>query len=152
MNDSVEIPDQLLEGYTFISANHPSNNCRGGVGIFYKNSLPLTPRPDLSFSESIVVELKFGRRKLLFTVLYRSPSNSVNSPEFADFKSNLKNLHDKINTEKPFASFYTGDFNGHSKFWWESGVTTPEGKEIEELFTSLNLSQVISEPKNFQPG
>ena len=90
--------------------------------------------------------------ELFFTVSYRSPSNLVNSSEFADFKSNFKNLHDKINAEKAFATFYTGDFNGHSKFWWKNGDTTPEGKEIEELLTSLNLSQIILEPTNFLPG
>ena len=33
------------------------------------------------------------------------------------------------------------------------GDTTPdEGKEIEDLLTSLGLSQVISEPTNFEPN
>ena len=45
-----------------------------------------------------------------------------------------------------------GDFNGYSQFWWPKGDTNPEGKEIEELFTSLNLIQVIAEPTNFTPG
>ena len=49
-------------------------------------------------------------------------------------------------------SFYTGDFNGHSEFFWPGGDTTPEGKKIEEIFCTLNLSQVINEPTNFTPG
>ena len=93
----------------------------------------------------------FGRKKI-FTVLYRSPSNNASSPEFLDFLTNFKNLHNKICDEKPYVSFYTGDFNGHSQFWWKDGDTTPEGKDIEELFTSMNLFQIISEPTNFQPG
>ena len=36
---STSMPE--LEGYTFVSSNHPDNVPRGGVGIFYKNSLPL---------------------------------------------------------------------------------------------------------------
>ena len=32
----------------------------GGVGLFYKTSLPVIVRNDLSFDESIVVELKCG--------------------------------------------------------------------------------------------
>ena len=47
--------------------------------------------------------------------------------------------------------FFTGDFNAHSKFWWPTGDTTHEGSEIDELFTKLGLSQVISEPTNFEP-
>ena len=32
------------------------------------------------------------------------------------------------------------------------GGTNLEGREIEDLFFSLNLSQIISEPTNFEPG
>ena len=71
-----------LEGYTFEPANHPDNVTHGGVGLFYKNSLPIVVRRDLSFSESVVIELKFGRKKVFFTVLYRSPSFAHNSREF----------------------------------------------------------------------
>ena len=152
LNDSVELPEPLLNEYTFVSANNPANNRHGGVGLFYKNSLPLVVRNDLSFDESIVVELKFGRKKIFFTVLYRSPASDHNSPNFQAFLSNFRNLHTKIKAENPFATFFTGDFNAHSQFWWPDGDTTLEGTEIEHLLTSLGLSQVISEPTNFEPN
>ena len=63
LNDSVEIPEPLLNEYTFVPANNPANTIHGGVGLFYRNSLPAILRNDLSFDESIVVELKFGRKK-----------------------------------------------------------------------------------------
>ena len=69
LNDTVELPETLLNGYTFVPANNPANNRHGGVGLFYKNSLPVIVRDDLSFDESIVVELKLGRKKIFFTVL-----------------------------------------------------------------------------------
>ena len=152
LKDSVEIPDPLLNEYTFLSANHPDNVSHGGVGLFYKNSLPLKHRHDLSFDETIVVELKFGRKKIFFTVIYRSPSVKHNSPDFENFLLNFKTLHTNIQAENPYANFYTGDFNGHSQNWWSDGDTTPEGKKIDEMFFELNLSQVISEPTNFTPG
>ena len=71
LNDSVELPVTLLNEYTVMPANNPANTRHGGVGLFYKNSLPVILRNDLSFNESIVVELKFGRKKVFFTVLYR---------------------------------------------------------------------------------
>ena len=40
--------------------------------------------------------------------------------------------------------FFVGDFNGKSHLWW------PDGDET--MLTSLGLSQVISEPINFEPG
>ena len=46
------------------------NTRNGGVGLFYKNSLPVIVRNDLSLDESIVVELKLGRKKIFFTVLW----------------------------------------------------------------------------------
>ena len=88
LNDSVELPEILLNDYTFIPANNPANTRNGGVGLFYKNSLPVIVRNDLSFDESIVVELKFGRKKIFFTVLYRTSSFKHTSPEFQDFLSN----------------------------------------------------------------
>ena len=142
----------MLNDYTFLPANHPDNESHGGVGLFYKNSLPFKHRSDLSFDESMVGELKFGRKKIFFTVLYRTPSVKHRSAGFKDFLDKFKLLHTSIRSENPYAVFYAGDFNGHSKLWWSNGDTTPEGKAIEELFTDLNLSQVISEPINFTPN
>ena len=66
LNDSVELPETLLNDYTFVPANSSANTRHGGVGLFYKNSLPVIIRNDLSFDESIVVELKFGLKKIFF--------------------------------------------------------------------------------------
>ena len=152
LNNSIELPEPLLNDYNFISANHPGNVSHGGVGLFYKASLPVVHRSDLSFDECIVIELKFGRKKIFFTVLYRSPASKQGSPEFELFLSNFKNLHANIMSETPYATFFTGDFNGHSQFWWPEGDTNAEGREIEDLLTSLNLSQIIAEPTNFTPN
>ena len=142
------MPEILLDEYTFVPVNNPANTRHGGVGLFYKYSFPVVIRNDLSFDESIAVELKFGRKKIRFTVLYRSPAFDHNSPNFQAFLSNFSNLYAKIKVENPFASFFTGDFKAHSKYWWSDGDTTPEGSEIELLLSSLGLCQVISEPTN----
>ena len=57
LNDSIKIPDPLLNDYTFLPANHPGKGSHGGDGLFYKNSLPFKYRSDLSFDESLVGEL-----------------------------------------------------------------------------------------------
>ena len=84
--DTVELPETVLNGYTFVPANNPANTRHGGVGPFirygwntrhggagpfYKNSLPVIVRDDLTFEESIVVELKFRRKKYfsLFSIV-----------------------------------------------------------------------------------
>ena len=137
LNDSVDLPEPLLYEYTFVPVNNPANTRRGGVGLFYKNSLPVVIRNNLSFDESIVAEMKFGRKKIFVTVLYRSPAFDHNSPNFKAFLSNFSNLYAKIKAENPFAAFFTGDFNAHSKYWWTDGDTTTEGSEIEFLLSSL---------------
>ena len=152
LNSSNESLVPKIEGYTFLSANHPDDVTHGGVGVYYKDSLPVILRDDLSFNESVVLELRIQRKKIFFTVLYRSPSHSHNTPQFQEFLENFKNLHTNICSENPYAMFFTGDFNGHSQTWWPAGNTNVEGREIEELFFSLNLTQVISEPTNFTPN
>ena len=150
LNDSVRLPETVLDEYTFVPVNNLTNTRRGGVGLFYRNSLPLIIRNDLSFGESIVVEVKFGRKKIFFTVLYRSSAH--NSPNFQAFLSDFTNLYSNIKAENPFATFFTGGFNAHSQYWWPGGNTTPEGSEIEHLLSNLGLSQVICEPTNFEPN
>ena len=116
----------------------------------YRTGCPVIVRNDFSFEESIVVELKFGRKKIFFTFLYRTPAFKHTSPEFQAFLINFENLYSNMKTENPFAIFFISDFNAHSQFWWPDGDTTPEGTEIEELITKLGLSQLISEPTNFE--
>ena len=45
--------------------------------------------------------------------------------------------------------FFTGDFNAHAQTWYPNGDTNAEGTLLDELFTKLNLSQLISEPTHF---
>ena len=111
LNDSVELPETLINDYTFVPANNPSNVRHGGVGLFFKNSLPVIVRDDLSFDESIVIEIKFGRKKIFYIVLYRSPAFNHTTLKLQVFLSNLKKLHSQIQCDNPFATFYPGDFN-----------------------------------------
>ena len=55
LDDTTEIPEVLIEDYTFVDCNNPNNTKHRGVGLFYKNNLPIKVRNDLSFDESIVV-------------------------------------------------------------------------------------------------
>ena len=61
LNDSIELPEPLLNDDTFVPANNPANTRHGGVGLFYKKSLPVVVRKDLCFDEFMMIELKFGR-------------------------------------------------------------------------------------------
>ena len=69
-----------------------------------------------------------------------------------DFMSCFINLYSKIKNENPYASFFTGDFNGHSQSWWPDVDATAEGREIENLISSLGFPQLISVPTHFEPN
>ena len=150
LNGDVKLPDNILKGYRFFSSDHPSGDKKGGVGIFYKESLPLKIRNDLSFDECIVVELIFGNKKLFFTVLYRNPIYKTDSPEFANFVKNFEQLYMNILNEKPYTMLFAGDFNAHSINWWPEGDNTSEGIQLDNIFSDLNLTQIISEPTHFR--
>ena len=92
LDDSIEVPDVLIENYTFEQCNNPNNTKHGGVGLFYKNSLPIKVRKYLSFDETIVVELLYGKKKIFLTVLFKSPSVTAGTQAFRNFLSNFENL------------------------------------------------------------
>ena len=142
LNASVELPDTMSENYIFVACNNPSNTIIGGVGLFYKNDLPLKIRMDLAFDESNVAELILGQRKNFFTALYKSPYTH-GSPEFFKFLNELETLYESLKKENPYCIFISGDFNGHSKFWWKDGDTNVESSEIEQLTSRLGLNQLF---------
>ena len=84
LNDSINLPEVLLHDYTFVPSKNPTNSRHGGVGLFFKNVLPIKIRNELSFEESVVVELNFGRKKRFFTVIYRSPIILYNKAMYSE--------------------------------------------------------------------
>ena len=73
LNDDISVPDNALPGYKFHPLNNPDGSRNGGVGIFFKDTLPLRIREDLSFEECLVTELIFGRRRIFFLSLLSKP-------------------------------------------------------------------------------
>ena len=141
----MQLPETLLDEYTSVPANNPANTRHGGVVLFYKNSFPVVVRTDLCFDQSGVIELKSGRKNICYCFVSKPLITILLI--FEPFCLILE-----IKAENHFSSFFTGDFNAHSQYWWPVGDSTPEGTEIEHLLTLLDLSQVISEPANFEPS
>ena len=70
-DDSLEVP-----GYNLYRADHPSNTKRGGVCIYYENSLPLTFLGICYLQECINFEIITGSKLCRFVSLYHSPNQS----------------------------------------------------------------------------
>ena len=51
-----------ISGYILVHSDHPSNNERGGVCIYYKRFLPLRILNVQYLQESICFELKIGEK------------------------------------------------------------------------------------------
>ncbi len=146
--NAVDADRLALSNYQFIKNNHPDDVKRGGVGLYYKDTLPLKQRRDLEIlQECLVCELCFDNKKIFFVVIYRSPSQ--NREEFDHFLDQFEHLITNINQENPYSVIVTGDFNCRSPLWWPDDISNVEGELLEPLTSSLDLHQLISEPTHF---
>ena len=144
------IPDDMIEieGYNLIRADHPNNIKRGGVCIYYKESLPVRIISLPFLNEALLLEMSCYNKKIIVSVVYRSPSQ--NSDEFQLFLTNLERLFSDINKRKPSLSVVTGDFNARSSYCWSNDINSTEGTNLFSLTSSSGFSQLINEPTHFQ--
>ena len=123
---------------------------RGGVCLYFKEHLPIVNRPDLVLTnETIISEVRLGRKKIFFILSYRPPSMSTVS-DVAAYCSNLKDSMDKIAKENPSLVVMTGDFNARSPlFWKEERHETMPGEKLSNFMLLSCLEQLIDEPTHF---
>ena len=144
------IPDNLvdIQGYNLVRADHRDNTKRGGVCIYYKESLPVRVINLPYFKEALLLEMRFNRKKVIVSVIYRSPSQ--NSNQFELSLSKLENLLSDISKRKQSLSVVTGDFNARSSSWWCNDINIIEGSHLYPLTSSNCFSQLINEPTHIQ--
>ena len=65
--------DSLLEidGYVLVRADHPNNIKRGGVCIYYKESLPVRVISLPYLKEALLLEMTCKNKKVIVSVIYR---------------------------------------------------------------------------------
>ena len=98
-----------LNGYNLIRADHPSNTKRGGVCIFYKETLALHIVNSLNFNECIVCEVSIQNSKGYIGVIYRSPSQ--NTIEFEHFLSDFEKLLNYTTSNNGLFTIILGEYN-----------------------------------------
>ena len=133
-----------LPGYNVVRADHPSNTKKGGVCIYFKNSLPLKVLDIQLLQECINFEIKIADKTCNFISLYRSPSQSKD--EFESFADNLELNLDSLALRNPYLIVVLGDFNAQTKGWYSLGKTTYEGTRIDGITSQFGLEQLIHEP------
>ena len=118
LNISLQNDDdsQVLNGYKLVRADNPSNLKRGGVCIYFKESLPLKVRNITNLHECLVCELFLNGRRSYIVSLYRSPSKSTD--EYDHFITTFEQLMVHLTSFKPHLLLITGDFNARSSSSW----------------------------------
>ena len=96
LDSSIPSDDNNLElpCYELIRVDHSSNSKRGGVCVYYGNSLPLKILNIFYSQECIVFELKIGNKSCKIVSLHISPNQSQD--EFETFTNNLELILYKI--------------------------------------------------------
>ena len=100
-------PDSLLEIDTcnLVRADHLNNIKRGGVCIYYKESLTVRVISLPYLKEALLSDMTYNNKRVIVSVIYCSPSQ--NNSEFDLFLSNFEILLSDISEHKPS----TGDIN-----------------------------------------
>ena len=110
------VPDSLLEidRCNLVRAHHPNDTKRGGVCIYYKESLPVRTINLSCFEEALLLEITYDNKKIIVSVI-------------------LEKLVSDINNREPALSIITGDFNARSQSWGSNDIHTTEGSKLLAL-------------------
>ena len=114
LNSSLQNDDDslVLNGYKLIRDDNPSDLNRGGVCIYFKESLPIKVLNVTNLHECLVCKLSSNGRRSYIVSLYRSPSQS--SDEYDHFIKTFEQLIAHLTSFKPHLLLITGDFNARS--------------------------------------
>ena len=106
LDSSTKPDDENLEiaGYDIAIADHPTNNKRGGVCIYYKKSLPLRVLNIVFLNECINFQLRIMDKTYNFIVLYISSSQSQDV--FENFCETFEKTLDNFAQNNPILWFW----------------------------------------------
>ena len=133
-----------IPGYNLIRADHLSNTKRGGVCIYFKESLPLRLYNVSYLNECICFEIMISNKLCNFISLYRSPSQS--SDEFENFAYNVDVTLEALTQEFPFLTVIIWDFNAKFNKWCSTDKTSPERAKLDNLTSQYGLTQLLKKP------
>ena len=142
--------DLSIEGYNIIRADHPVNIKRGGVCVYYRETLPLKVLNIYQLTECLVLEIVCENKKCILACLYRSPSQS--SDEFDTFLIKFEDMIELIFDFDPNIVLILGDFNAKLSSWKIDDNDTLEGISINDITSSYGLTQIISDPTHILPN
>ena len=133
-NDNLELP-----GYNLVRADNPTNTKRGGVCIYYHNSLPLKVIDIQLLNECINFEIRIGGKLCSFLCLYRLPSQTRDI--FETFAVNFELTLDSIMNKTPFLIVALGDFSAKTTNWYKNDINSFDGLKIDAITSHFDLQK-----------
>ena len=130
-----DIDDEKIEipGYLCLRNDLPPLDTHGGVLIYHKIDLRTKRRPDLeSLPNLLVAELTISKKKVFFVLVYRKFGQT--SEEFDIYITKMNELLSNIESEDPYCTILTGDFNAHLSGWWEGDTDDNFGIMTNQTF------------------
>ena len=121
-------PRLNLPGYNVVRTDNPNNVKRGGVWVYFKESLSVGSVTSLYIKECLLLEVFIQNKKSYVVSLYRSPSQAQD--QFNEFFLNFEQLLcDIISCNSSFL-LIAGDFNARTSSWWRKDSAASEGTQI----------------------
>ena len=111
-----------IEGYKLIHDDYPEYIKRGGICMYYKESLPVQIINQDFLKEALLLKISYNDKNVSF--IYRA---SQSTDEFDSFLSNFENCLNYISKRKPSLSVSIGNFNLRSSSSWSKLTDTIKG-------------------------
>ena len=110
-NSSITSEDLFIDGFSkeLNRNDHPSKTKKGGVCLYFRESLPIKRRAGLELMQEMVAEIAFGHKKIFFAKVYRSLSQ--NTEQFKHFIMNMRQR------ERSYSLIIIGGFNFKTSKW-----------------------------------
>ena len=133
-----------LKGYNLYRADDPDNVQKGGVCVYYKETLAVHFL-QTKLDQCIVSEVTFkNKKKGHVNSLYRSPSQTPD--QFNNFLQLFEELLQDIFKLKSSFVLINGDFNCRNSKWFLGDPATPQGARVAALTSFYGLNQLIKTP------
>ena len=147
LDSTIPNDDIQTNRYSLLRADHLNDIKCGGVCLYFKESLPLIRRKDLTnIKDCLVTEINVNKEKCFFTCLFRSQSQVRDELECFcvnfDLLPNITGLH-------PTCSIVLGDFNGKCSKWCASDRNNSAGIEVDNITTISGYNQMIDKPTHY---
>ena len=149
LNASISNDDDSLDvsGHNLFRTDHPSNTNRGGVCIYYRNSLSFKTFGIHCLQECINFEIMIEGKLCRFVSLYRAQNQSQD--DFESFANNFELNIDAVTANNLFLTVVLGDLNIKSNLWFKGDKASYEGSKIDAITSLFGLQHLIYEPTHF---